>query len=319
MKEIFLSLILLLTFLGIKGIKADNYRLTKNDYQDIYFVQNGGAEHYMSDIQFHFTLNGKTAYCLDPTAPIKTYNYSDLPFESSNYDLETIDYFNKVIYYGYDYPNHQTARYYMATQALIWEKVKPYLIEFYTKQYGYGDYINVDYEKQQILNLVNQEEKLPYFANHSYNYGHKSFLTFEDELLENYEIINSTWRNVQISENKLMINDLDEFKGQIIINLRRKSYRDDEAKYYVATSSQSLMTGGRIDDNISLTININWGNIQIQKTDIVSKLPIKASGFIFNIKNKETGEYLYVNGSKDIETNRDGIIFLEHYLMEHMK
>ena len=90
---------------------------------------------------------------MDPNYSIKSYEYLGIPLKETSYSSDIIEYINDIIYYGYDYPGHQTERYYIATQALIWEQTSPYKIEFYTERYGYGEYIDVSKEKSTEILL----------------------------------------------------------------------------------------------------------------------------------------------------------------------
>lgn len=312
-KKFLLPLItFLLFFFGLQRVNADKYTLVKDNYQNIYYVQNGLPEHYGSDIQFKFTLNGKVAFCLDPKLSIKHYEYFGIPLTDTTYDLDTQDYLNKVIYYGYDYPNHQNERYYMATQALIWEKVSNYLIEFYTERYGYGTYIDVSNEKNKILNLINNHNKLPYFSNNEYSYNLTDYIEFEDEVLNNFEISSTTWNDTYIENNKLIIKNLDNYVGNIRISLKKKSYRNDIATYYFEDGTQPLITGGKPNDVYSnLSINIKGAKIRINKLDKDSNLPIKNKNIEFNIINLDTGNYIYINGEKNLKINDEGYLITD--------
>mgnify|MGYP003367254377 FL=1 len=312
-KKFLLPLItFLLFFFGLQRVNADRYTLVKDNYQNIYYVQNGLPEHYGSDIQFKFTLNGKIAFCLDPKLSIKHYEYFGIPLTDTTYDLDTQDYLNKVIYYGYDYPNHQNERYYMATQALIWEKVSNYLIEFYTERYGYGTYIDVSNEKNEILNLINNHNKLPYFSNNEYSYNLTDYIEFEDEVLNNFEISSTTWNDTYIENNKLIIKNLDNYVGNIRISLKKKSYRNDIATYYFEDGTQPLITGGNPNDVYSnLSINIKGAKIRINKLDKDSNLPIKNKNIEFNIINLDTGNYIYINGEKNLKINDEGYLITD--------
>ena len=302
----------MLFFFGLQRVNADRYTLVKDNYQNIYYVQNGLPEHYGSDIQFKFTLNGKIAFCLDPKLSIKHYEYFGIPLTDTTYDLDTQDYLNKVIYYGYDYPNHQNERYYMATQALIWEKVSNYLIEFYTERYGYGTYIDVSNEKNEILNLINNDNKLPYFSNNEYSYNLTDYIEFEDEVLNNFEISSTTWNDTYIENNKLIIKNLDNYVGNIRISLKKKSYRNDIATYYFEDGTQPLITGGKPNDVYSnLSINIKGAKIRINKLDKDSNLPIKNKNIEFNIINLDTGNYIYINGEKNLKINDEGYLITD--------
>ncbi|MCI9434027.1 MAG: Cys-Gln thioester bond-forming surface protein [Bacilli bacterium] len=301
---------MLVSLFWIPKIKAlSKYNLVKDNYENVYYVQNGMPEHYGSDIQFKFTLNGKTAFCMDPIAPITKYEYNGIPLIESIYNKQTQDYLNKVIYYGYDYPGHQTERYYMATQALIWEHISNYVIEFYTERYGYGEYIDVSSEKNEIINLINSNNNLPSFANNHYSYNPTSYLEFEDSNLSDYEIIESNWQNVIIENNKLKIQNLQNFIGKIDIKLKKKEYRNDIPMYYYEDGSQSMISGGKIESiEANLSINIVGAKIQINKLDKNSNLPIKDKNIKFNIINMQTNEYVRINGNKDLSINSDGYL-----------
>ncbi len=297
----------------IPKVRADSkYNLVKETYDNAYYVQNGMPDHYGSDAQFKYTINGKIAFCMDPISAITKYEYYGIPLSGATYDFETQDYLNKIIYYGYDYYGHQTPNYYMATQALIWERISPYLIEFYTERYGYGNYIDVSMEKNEIIRLVNNHNSLPYFANHTYNYNPTNYLEFEDEILNDFEIVDSNWQNILIEDNKLKIKDLDNFVGTINIKLKKKMYRDDFPMYYYEDGTQPLITGGRPNDiETNFSIKIDGAKIKVNKIDKESNLPIKDSNIKFNIIETSTGEYIYVNGTKDIPINSDGYLITE--------
>lgn len=297
----------------IPKVRADSkYSLLKETYENAYYVQNGMPDHYGSDAQFKFTINGKIAFCMDPISAITKYEYYGIPLGDATYDAETQEYLNKIIYYGYDYYGHQNANYYMATQALIWERISPYLIEFYTERYGYGNYIDVSNEKNEIIRLANNHNSLPYFANQTYNYNLTNYLEFEDNILNEFEIVDSNWQNILIENNKLKINNLDNFVGTINIKLKKKTYRNDNPMYYYEDGTQALITGGKPDDIITeFSVKINGAKIKVNKLDNISNLPIKDSNIKFNIINKQTNEYVYVNGTKDIPINSEGYLITD--------
>lgn len=311
-KIIFLMMVIISVF-WLPKVKANSkYSLLKENYENIYYVQNGMPEHYGSDIQFKFTLNGKIAFCMDPIAPITKYEYNGIPLSESTYNAETQNYLNKVIYYGYEYPGHQTSNYYMATQALIWERISNYLIEFYTERYGYGEYIDVSEEKNEIINLINNHYNLPSFNNKNYNYNPTNYLEFEDSILNDFEIAESNWHDISIENNKLKIKNLQNFVGTINIKLKKKMYRNDKPMYYYEDGTQSMITGGKPDDiEANFSIKINGAKIRINKLANGSSLPIKDTNIKFNIINAETNQYVYVNGSKDIPINSEGYLITD--------
>ncbi len=303
-------LILLLVVFSIFQfkVKANNeYYLRRVDLDNVYYVQNGLPDFYGSDIQSQLFLNDKISFCVDQGVALKAYSYSAILLDDSKYDKPIRDRLNLIMYYGYDYKDHQTRNYYLATQALIWETISNNKIEFYTQRYGNGDYINIDFERQQIESLISNHYKVPEFTQQNYSYDVTNYLEFDDDLLTDFEVYDSNWNDIEIDGNKLKINNLNNFVGNINISLKKKSYRNDEAKYYYSEYSQSLISGGKPDDVLAnFSINIKGGKIKLTKIDYYSRKVIKSNKVKFNIRNYITNEYIYNNGSKDFNLNSEG-------------
>ena len=89
-----------------------------------------------------------------------------------------------ISYYGYGYPGHDSLKYYMATQELIWLYSDDYVkwMDKYSTNGTLGNQINIDNEKNEILRLVNNHNKLPSFSNISYVQKLGDTLKIEGEL-----------------------------------------------------------------------------------------------------------------------------------------
>ncbi len=139
-------------------------------------------------------LGTNIGYCLEPHKAIAEYN--------GDYYTPTIDYgllpepttrkLWLAAYYGYQYPNHQTNKYYAATQALIWEALG-YQVGVYqtmpNKYTAYNhNYIKAEYD--EIVRLMSIHDLRPSFAKNEYNLnvGQTITLTDTNECLENYSI-----------------------------------------------------------------------------------------------------------------------------------
>ena len=161
--------------------------LTKANH-DIYYVWQGGGKPYMSERYMTFEMDGIIAYCIEPGVGVKSYDYKEMtevPFSK-----ETLEKIKLYAYYGYTYKNHNTLKYRMATQALIWEEISNQTTTFYTKQYGYGDYINIDEERKNIKELVDKHTIKPSFQNTKIKEfkGTKIELTDTNNVLSEFEV-----------------------------------------------------------------------------------------------------------------------------------
>lgn len=146
--------------MGFTDVHAST--LVQTPIDDIYYTRRGGGQDYLSAKYNTYAMNGKTVYCIEPGIDITTHSYAGAEgWINSPYSKAVNQKIQLIGYYGYDYPSHKTLRYRMAAQALIWETVGGQIVEYWTEQYGYGNYINVDYEKNQIMALVNAHYQLP--------------------------------------------------------------------------------------------------------------------------------------------------------------
>ena len=93
-----------------------------------------------------YSMDGKVVYCIEPGIDITTTSYLGYDgLQASPYSAEISKKIELIGHYGYDYPGHQTLRYRMAAQALIWETTGGQIVEFWTQASGYGDYIKGDH------------------------------------------------------------------------------------------------------------------------------------------------------------------------------
>jgi uncharacterized surface anchored protein len=239
---------------------------------DVWIFRKGGNQPAFSGKFTNYYLDGKVAYCIEPGKHITTSNYegieglSNLPFtEEINNKLQLIG------YYGYDYPGHQTLKYKMATQALIWETVNNQVVEFWTKASGAGTFISVKNEKNEIMNLVNNH-LTPNFDNYEIDalLNKEVIFTDNNNVLNNYEIINNN--DAYIRDNKVYITPKNI--GIIEIKLKRNTYTNNLTTLFIgddAESQQMAYFGTLEDDYLTLKVNVKAGNIKLYKYDKETK------------------------------------------------
>ena len=243
-----------------------------------------GVLHYA---QFGYIyIDGKIAYCVDPGVPIETSTYeSTNDYSIANLTPEKKAYLELLAYYGYQYEGHQTLEYYMATQELIWRTVKSEEVFFTTKSQYRGDKINVDDEKNEILRLINDEQKLPSFAGITIHEKVGNYVTLIDgnNVLDSYNIFSE---NLDLKrEHNLLAFKLDKV-GTTKISLEQKEYLNSETLLFYAPSSQSLMTFGKhepLKTDINIEVIADGKKICLLKVDEDSLLPIQMDGAKFGI------------------------------------
>ncbi len=262
MKKILLLCFMFLAF-SFK-VYASHLDLYKIDgvYSSQYNIDDSS---YFSSNQKRYVMDGKTVYCVEPGINIMTREYVPLDLSYSNFSSDVLDTISLIGYYGYDYPGHYTDRYFMATQELIWEIIGNNEVHFTTGVNNTGDYINIDYEKNEIMNLVNNHYLKPSFDGNSYDavLGDELILTDSNNVLSNFEVLSG---NAHIDGNDLVIN-VNELGNEGIL-ISKKKYDDLESVYYRANNSQDFMFFRVSDVVSSVSVNgvIPYSYINLYKT-----------------------------------------------------
>lgn len=241
MKKILLIILSVCIFgMSLGNVKAEN--IIYKPLQNIYFnlTVDGVTK---SNKVTAFILGNRIAYCIEPGKDINTTNYDAYKdWSKTNLSKETIDYIEKVGYYGYEYPGHQTDRYYIATQELIWKAIKHVDIKWTTGQNNTGSIINIDNEKNEILKLVKQHDIKPSFIGQTIKGKPNETIEIEDtnKVLNNYELKEDKYPNIEIENNKLKITFIDKETNPEEIILTRKTYDTNTLLVYIKGASQQL-------------------------------------------------------------------------------
>jgi len=234
------SAFLLLT--GFTEVQAAT--LIKETVPNVFYTRRGGGKPYGTSFVDFYSLDGKTVYCIEAGQAITTDTYVGKEgWINSPYSDEINQKIQLIGYYGYDYPGHQTQRYRLATQSLIWEVTSGQIIELWTEIGGYGDFINLNYERNQIMKLVNAHYQKPSFENQTKEITLGATATFEDTngILSRYEVTDSDGANTNISGNTLSITPTKV--GETSIILKNKSYTNDPTTIFVGVDNKSQKMG----------------------------------------------------------------------------
>lgn len=236
--------------------------------------------------------NGKLSYCIEPWKVINTKLYTSTnDWTQSGYTDEEKRQMELISHYGYGYEGHNTVRYYMATQELIWLFKDDY-VRWTTSLSDGAEEINVENEKNEILNLVNKHNVMPSFTGRCYSDDYGKTLVLEDinNVLDNYVI--DTSLNYDRSNNSITIK-LNRFGSNKIL-FRTKGNNNETLLFRSkGVESQSMVFFGFNDFKESeLSINVDKVKVRINKRDNETKDLIKEKGTIFKVKDVNTGEYI---------------------------
>ena len=254
-------------FLCLSVVKAEHLDLVPIDgvYSSQYNVDTGS---YFSSNQKKYYMDGKIVYCVEPGVGIFTndfYGVQDL--YSSSISADIIDKISLIGHFGYDYPGHMTDNYFLASQELIWELLGNNEIHFTTGINNTGDIVNVDYEKNEIMSLVNRYYIKPSFDGSSVSgiYGDSVVLIDQNNVLSNYSVLG----NGYIDGNKLIVN-LDSL-GNNDITLVRNKYDNLSSLFYKDDISQDFMflRAPDVISNVSISSYIPLNQISIDKKGLM--------------------------------------------------
>ena len=281
---IILSVCIFVFSLGSVRAETISYKRLPNIYFNL--TVDGKAE---SNHVTAFILGNRLAYCIEPGKDITTKTYDTYKdWSKTNFSKETRDYIEKLGYYGYEYPGHQTDKYYIATQELIWKAVnRDTNIYWTTGENGSGQIINIEKEKQDILDLVNSHDIKPSFIDEKIKGKVGETIEIEDtnKVLNNYEISESKNHKVEIKDNKLLITFNNEETDPEKLSLTKKKYDSKTLLVYVKDASQKL-AALRLSSDETETIEIQNYKEKEPEKEIV-RVPSTADDDIikkFNIK-----------------------------------
>lgn len=305
MKKILMGFFLLLSVFSMEKAKALTYNLTLEAQPGIYYYREDDTTLLKTGQFFLYRLNGILAYCVNPENDITTHTYIDNG--NINYSEEIKEKIGLIGYYGREYPNHNTVRYSMATQALIWELLGTGKVTFWTGNNKTGTEIDVSEERNNIMNLVNNHMMIPDIPQDLYGY-YNDALIIENEELNNYYISDYNGNtDSRLADGKLTVHS--RVIGDSFITLTKKSYDSKETIIFVGNGTNNTQTLARLRVNKFPSFNINTHlkgiKIQIIKKDENKKI-IKRAGIKFKVKDLSTNKYLCENSDCTFETNEKG-------------
>lgn len=310
MKKIYkvIVIILCILFFNVLGVQAgENDSNLKTEYVDNVwsFHYRDGKVFTYGQLPFRY-VNGKMAYCIDPSTPINVSTYSSYnDWSVTSYTEEEKKQMELIAHYGYGYPGHDTIKYYMATQELIWLFSDDEFIKWTVANTSSSEEINVEKEKNEILNLVNNHNTLPSFIGRCYtqNFGDTFNIVDKNNVIGNYDIKTDLKYKINGSTITFTADKLGTFNIELI----SKNSNISETIVYKSSSTRSqMMAIFGFDDQKTgnFTIKADKVYTRIYKKDNDTKELITNKGTKFNIKNLDTNKYV----ETDLEVNNKGYV-----------
>lgn len=282
---------------GFKASALENTTITYNKLHGIaYNITVNGK--FMSNTVTQFQLSDRIAYCIEPGVEIneKYYDiYTD--WSAVNMSDELKSKLEKIGYYGYEYPGHQTSRYYIAAQELIWKAVKPDMeVVWTTGENKTGDVIDITEEKNEIMRLVNEHDVVPSFSFKTFKgaTGEKIVLEDNNNVLQNFEVSKSNYHDIKIDGNKLEItlNNKKVDNESISLTKKKEYYDNQPLLVYCKGNSQKLASLRITMDDVKSNFTIeNYEEIEVPNTGLgmssmmICSFIIFAAGVFIRVKS----------------------------------
>ena len=260
-----LILILVIT----KSVHAGNKdsTLVRNQVDGIYAIAPLSDKTHLYNLEM-YTVNGKTAYCIEIGKKITSTTYNseieeNKQLQISNLSKNQLDYIKLISYFGYNYPKdmqnnaHNSKEYYMAAQELIWEYLNNIDITWTNELDINGSKINIDKYKNEILNLMKKYSNNLDILNKYDNIIGKSLTIFNDKI-PYYKVKDSGNHTITISSNKADLTASNNFIGADKVTFVWNNAYNYKPAVYSFENSQTLLSVGSLPEKEkSITIDVS--------------------------------------------------------------
>lgn len=234
------------------------------------FMRKYPGHPYDSEDFKNYYIDGVVAYCIEPRVHEGTNDYLDGIWSDTGLPESIKDRVILIAYYGYTYPNHQTNKMRMATQAMIWETIMgpESWVKFSTDYWNKGTIINIDEERATIESLIASHTIKPSFNGQSYELKMGEYITLNDTngVLDQYDI---TVSNAIFTQNGNELTITPTSDGTITIRMVKKMNYDSNYKIFFGDGIQNILAVGNSDPVLaSTTITVkSLSKIELHKLD----------------------------------------------------
>ena len=318
MKKILMLFLALIIIFNVKNVYAqEDYHISFQKIDGVYSYRIGENYNNDSHSYYIYKFGDMIAYCLQPGKSFKTYDYlGEDNFVKLSLSEEVQEKIELIGYYGREYPGHDTTRYSMATQALIWELTGVDSVTYWTELNGKGKEIDVTNERNEIMRLVNIHKTLPSISKSITGSINKEIIiTDANNVLENYEIIDSGGNEVVTRDNTIRI--IPRVIGESTITLKHKKYDNLDTVIFVSKDGSDSQILGRLrlsvtEKSFDIKLNTKGTKLKVNKKDDEGNI-IKQEGIRFKIKDIINDSYLCEESICEYQTNNEGY-FITNYI-----
>lgn len=297
MKKISRYLLLSLTFLIsliFCSYKVEAYTATTTETGWIYERKQNiePGKHHASDKLLNYFIDGEIAYCIEPNIHVGTNNYNMGSWADTGLSDDIKERLILIGYYGYTYTGHQTLKYRIAAQVMIWETVmRDGYVKVSKDYWGRGQNLDISAERSEIENLIAHHHDRPSFNGefHKTQKGKSIVLTDTNNVLSQFDV-NVNGADVSIDGNVLTITPTQN--GTINVSLTKRMPYSTQYKLFVGDKIQNMIVPGTSDPVVAgVRIDTFNGKVEGQKKDRETGTPqgqASLSNAEYGIYEKET-------------------------------
>lgn len=265
------------------------------------------ANQYGFDYVQQLYVGDKTVFCIEPMQLFtEGLDYHQDTAKWDELSEQTRQNIWEINYYGYSYSGHQTEKYYVATQVMIWQAVTG---TWYQPYYTDGTTVyDISNEVAVINNLRAQPQGRPSFNNQTIKMGLNTPVTLTDTkgTLANYSITNSNGIRASVDGNNLTVAITSENYDKSITFSRNFTARDVNVIYGSGGYQRVIYLASRRDPspNFKLNFDLMYADIEVEKQDSQTGTKTQGdatfNGATFAIKDTSGNvlETITTNGSK---------------------
>ena len=265
------------------------------------------ANQYGFDYVQQLYVGDKTVFCIEPMQLFtEGLDYHQDTAKWDELSEQTRQNIWEINYYGYSYSGHQTEKYYVATQVMIWQAVTG---TWYQPYYTDGTTVyDISNEVAVINNLRTQPQGRPSFNNQTIKMGLNTPVTLTDTkgTLANYSITGSNGIRASVNGNNLTVAITSENYDKSITFSRNFTARDVNVIYGSGGYQRVIYLASRRDPspNFKLNFDLMYADIEVEKQDSQTGTKTQGdatfNGATFAIKDTSGNvlETITTNGSK---------------------
>ena len=265
------------------------------------------ANQYGFDYVQQLYVGDKTVFCIEPMQLFtEGLDYHQDTAKWDELSEQTRQNIWEINYYGYSYSGHQTEKYYVATQVMIWQAVTG---TWYQPYYTDGTTVyDISNEVAVINNLRTQPQGRPSFNNQTIKMGLNTPVTLTDTkgTLSNYSITSSNGISASVNGNNLTVAITSENYDKSITFSRNFTARDVNVIYGSGGYQRVIYLASRRDPspNFKLNFDLMYADIEVEKQDSQTGTKTQGdatfNGATFAIKDTSGNvlETVTTNGSK---------------------